>query len=586
MELFLRLLNYLRPYRKKVVLAVFLLLIITFTPIVLPRLIGYTIDVVIPHKNYRALVWIFWAIVGLYALRGLVSFWLNYTIGWLGQRVVFDLRFESYRHLNRLSLSYYDTRQTGKIMARLMGDIDFIQQMISGGFVTFMADMLSVLAILVVLFTMQWRLTLLALAGIPFYVANYKFFIRYIRPLSVELREKWDAMLGALQEKLAGIMVVKAFAREEYETERFMQTVKENFDIGMKQMKLNRRLGAIAQVIRAVFTGSVLWYGGVLILHHKMEIGALLAFNALLNQLYDPAVRIVDFNVTVQWTIAAMERVFETLDTRPEITDLPDAKPLTNMRGEVEFDHVTFGYERDHPVLQDVCLKVAPGEVVAIVGPSGSGKTTLVNLIARFYEVSQGTVRIDGVDIRKVKLESIRRQISIVSQESLLFSVSLKENIKYGYHDATDLEIIRAAKMADLHAFILTLPQAYDTKIGEEGVKLSVGQKQRMAIARAALTNPRILILDDATSALDSKTEANVQAALERLMKGRTCFVITHRLSTILNADRIVVLDQGRIVDVGTHEELVSRPGVYQNLYNEQFRAANEQDTAIQALLA
>ncbi|CCW34882.1 ABC-type multidrug transport system, ATPase and permease component [Chthonomonas calidirosea] len=588
MELFRRLLGYLRPYRKKVALSVLLLLIITFTPIVLPRIIGYTIDVVIPHKNYRALVWIFWGIVGLYALRGIVSFWLNYTIGWLGQRVVFDLRFESYRHLNRLSLSYYDTRQTGKIMARLMGDIDFIQQMISGGFVTFMADMLSVIAILVVLFTMQWRLTLLALAGIPFYVANYKYFIRYIRPLSVELREKWDAMLGALQEKLAGIMVVKAFAREEYETERFMQTVKENFDLGMKQMKLNRRLGAIAQVIRATFTGAVLWYGGALILHHRMEIGALLAFNALLNQLYDPAVRIVDFNVTVQWTIAAMERVFETLDTRPEITDAPDAKPLTNMRGEVEFDHVTFGYERDHPVLHDICLKVAPGEVVAIVGPSGSGKTTLVNLIARFYEVppGQGTIRIDGVDIRKVKLESIRRQISIVSQESLLFSVSLKENIKYGYHDATDWQIMQAAKMADLHEFILTLPQAYDTKIGEEGIKLSVGQKQRMAIARAALTNPRILILDDATSALDSKTEANVQAALERLMKGRTSFVITHRLSPIMNADKIVVLDQGRIVDIGTHAELVSRPGVYQNLYNEQFRAAHEQNSGIQALLA
>jgi subfamily B ATP-binding cassette protein MsbA len=319
-----------------------------------------------------------------------------------------------------------------------------------------------------------------------------------------------------------------------------------------------------------------------------MEIVALFDFNALLNQLYDPAVRIVDFNVTVQWTIAAMERVFETLDTRPEITDAPDARPLTNMRGEVEFDHVTFGYERDHPVLHDICLKVAPGEVVAIVGPSGSGKTTLVNLIARFYEVppGHGTIRIDGVDIRKVKLESIRRQISIVSQESLLFSVSLKENIKYGYHDATDWQIMQAAKMADLHEFILTLPQAYDTKIGEEGIKLSVGQKQRMAIARAALTNPRILILDDATSALDSKTEANVQAALERLMKGRTSFVITHRLSTIMNADKIVVLDQGRIVDIGTHAELVSRPGVYQNLYNEQFRAAHEQDSGIQALLA
>ncbi len=581
---FPRLISYLKPYRKRVILAVFLLLCITFTPIVMPKLIGYTIDRVLPRHNYRALDWVFWGIVGLYAFRGIVSFWLNFTIGWLGQRIVFDLRFQSYRHLNRLSLAYYDSRQTGKIMARLMGDIDFIQQMISGGFVTFMADMFSLIAILIVLFTMQWKLALVAVAGIPFYVINFKLFIRHIRPLGIELRDRWDAMLGVLQEKLAGIAVVKAFAREEYETERFVDTIRDNFNIGMKQMRLNRKLGANAQVIRAIFTGIILWYGGAIILHHHMLIGQLLAFNALVAQLYDPAVRIVDFNVTVQWTVAAMERVFETLDTLPEIVDAEEAITMREMKGAVEFDHVTFAYEKGNPVLHDICLKVNPGEMIAIVGPSGAGKTTLVNLIARFYEVTSGSIKVDDVDLRRLRLESIRRQISIVSQESLLFSVSLRENIKYGFHDATDLQIIQAAQDGDMHEFIMALPLGYDTKIGEEGIKLSVGQKQRMSIARAAITDPRILILDDATSALDSKTEANVQAALERLMKGRTSFVIAHRLSTIVMADRIVVMSEGHVVDVGTHQELVARPGVYQTLYNEQFRSA--QESHLEALLA
>ena len=579
-----RLLGYLKPYRARVSLAVLLLLGTTLTPIIMPRIVGYTIDGPLAHHNIGALNWIFWSVLALYAVRGIVSFALNYLMTWLGQRIVFDLRFQSYRHLNRLSLAYYDTRQTGKIMARLTGDIDTIQYMISGGFVTFLADLFSVLALLIVLFCNQWKLALVAMAIIPLYVINYKLFIRHIRPISVELRERWDAMLGVLQEKLTGINVVKAFVREDHETLRFMQTVRDNFTLGMKQMKMNRSLGAVAQIIRAVGTGAVLWVGGNLILHRQMHIGELLAFNGWVAFLYDPAVRLVDFNVTLQWAGAALDRIFETLDTRPEISDVPNAVPLRQMAGAVNLENVSFGYDRNNPILHDISLVVRPGEVVAVVGPSGAGKTTLVNLIARFYDVSSGRILIDGIDLRHVRLESLRRQVGIVSQESLLFSVTLKENIKYGRHDASNLGIFQAAKNADLHEFILNLPQGYDTKIGEDGIKLSVGQKQRMSIARATLTDPRILILDDSTSALDSNTEANVQAALERLMKGRTCFVIAHRLSTIMNADRIVVMEAGRIVDVGTHAELVSRPGVYRNLYNEQYRSAHER--ALETLFA
>lgn len=574
MNNFWRLLRYLKPYRWRVVSAVLLMGLITVSAVPMPLLFQYVIDDVFPKKNWSALNWVFWAVIGIHVLRGVVSFTLNYLITWLGQRVVFDLRFQSYRHLNRLSLSYYDQRQTGKIMARLTGDIDVIQYMITGGFVTLITDIVTLVAVTGVIFWKEWRLALITLAVVPLYVVVYKLYLKYIRDISVQLREKWDAMLGTLQEKIAGISVVKAFVREDYETDRFMQTVKENFALGMKQVHLNRQLGLLAGLIRAIGTAAVWYYGSVLVLGRHLQAGELLAFTFYMGYLYDPAVRVVDFNITLQWAGAAIDRVFETLDTRPDIEDSPNARPKPNMKGEIEFRNVSFGYRPEQLVLKNVNLHIRPGEMVALVGPSGSGKSTLVNLIARFYDVTDGQVLIDGVDVRDIKLDSIRRNVGMVMQESLLFSVTIKENIAYGRHDATEEEIVRAAKQADLHDFILSLPDAYDTKIGEDGIKLSVGQKQRLSIARAILTDPKILILDDATSALDSQTEANVQEALEHVMQGRTSIVIAHRLSTVVNADKIVVLDKGEVVDIGTHEELVSKPGVYRTLYEEQFKSA------------
>jgi subfamily B ATP-binding cassette protein MsbA len=576
MDNYKRVSGYLKPYRSRVGIAVGLMFLVTLSAIPMPLIQKEVIDSAIPQKDTQKLILLFVAILGVYAIRGIVSYVLNFIIAWLGQRVVFDLRFQLYRHLQKLSMGFYDGQQPGKLMARLTGDIDAIQYALTSGVVTLLTDIATLFIVTAWLFKLEWRLALIAVAVVPIYVLNYKLLLKKIRETSIDLREKWERMLTTLTEKIGAIDVVKAFAHEAHEIAHFKQREKERFTVSMRQTQLNRILGSSSGFIRMVGTATILWYGGRLVLGRDLKPGELLAFYSYLGSLYDPAVRVIDFNVQLQWASAAIDRVFETLDTRADIVDAEDAVSLPTVRGNIKFEDVTFGYDKDNLVLEKVNFSVEPGQMIALVGPSGAGKSTIVNLLARFYDVTEGKIKIDGYDLRKIRMESLRRHIGFVSQETILFSVSLKENIRYGRKDATDDEVIAAAKAADLHDFIMELPDGYDTKIGEDGIKLSGGQKQRMSIARALLADPRILILDDATSALDSHTEANVQSALSELMKNRTSFVIAHRLSTILSADKILVVDGGKIVDSGSHAELSARPGVYQDLYNEQFKTVGD----------
>jgi subfamily B ATP-binding cassette protein MsbA len=594
----------LKPYRARVTLAVVMTLFVTLLQILPPRLYQAAIDLAIgpalqarkqaaalppnsplaAHLHWvqtvqapRTLLIVASVLVLVVFCRNLFSYVNSYMVTWIGHRFVFDLRFATWRHLQRLSLAFHNQTQTGKIMARVTADIELIQQLIQGQLVQFITDTVTLTTVLAMLFFLEWRLATAIVLLVPFYVVSYLFFLKNIRQVSDEQRRLYDEMLGKLSEKIAGIAVVKAFVREDYERDSFMGSVRRKFRTDMTQVHLNRRLGLVSGVISALGTGIVYAFGGSLVQHGQMTPGKLVAMTFYIGYVFNPAVRVVDFNNALQWAVTAMERVFQTLDTRPEIEDKKNAKPLPPIRGEVQFDHVSFAYVPDKPAIRDVSLNVRHGEVIALVGRSGgAGKSTLMNLLMRFYDPNQGAVRVDGYDLRDVRLESLRRQVSMVAQENVLFSVSILENIRYGNHDATLEEAIAASKAADLHEFVEALPDGYETMIGENGIKLSGGQKQRLALARALVTDPKVLILDDVTSALDGETEARVQDALRVVMKGRTTFIIAHRLSSVVEADRIVVLEEGRIVDIGTHQELVDRPGIYRDLYKEQFRSALE----------
>jgi ABC-type multidrug transport system fused ATPase/permease subunit len=599
-----RTLEFLRPYRWWVGLAVLATLLVTVLSIVPPRLFQYAIDdgikpvvearqelaelpakaperaaVVERERELRdergplVLGVVAGVLFGVIVLRAFLNYVLSVTVAALGHRFCFDLRFATWRHLQRLSLAYHKQTQTGKIISRATADIELIQGLIQGQLVVFFSDLITLIAVIGMLFYLEWRIALIILALVPFYVVSYRSFLKYIESVRAEQRRLYDEMVGKLAEKISGIAVVKAFVRETRETESFMSSVQAKFAVDRKQMHLNRRLGLISGVISAIGTGVVYAYGGSLVQGGEMTVGVLVAITFYIGYVFNPAVRVVDFNTQLQWAVAAMDRVFETLDTRPEIQDAPDAVSLPPFSDSIAFEGVSFGYAGECTILSGIDLRVRKGEVVGIVGHSGAGKTTLMNVLMRFHDPVSGRVTIDGHDLRKVRLDSVRRQMSMVAQENVVFSASLAENVRYGNRDATLEEVVAACKVADLHDFIVSLADGYETRIGERGVRLSGGQRQRLALARALVTDPAVLVLDDVTSSLDGETEANVQVALRAAMRGRTTFIISHRLASVVEADRIIVMEQGKIIDEGSHSDLVSRPGVYRSMFDEQFKS-------------
>lgn len=546
--------------------------------LLMPRIIGdlfNRLDLKNPNFGEVNLPRTFVYILAIAIVSGGVGYLLTVTVTRLGQLFMFNTRRKLYAHLQSLSQGYFEKSQTGKLVATIVNDVGQVNQLVTGGFVQILADVVTLIGVLIILFVYKdWRLALLSLAVYPIYIANYLITRKSLTDNAAKISELRGVIYSDLQEKLAGVQVVKSYAQERSEVRSYTGMNRENLDLNVTQSRLGTALWVRAEFISAIGTAVILCFGGKAVMDGVFRQGDLVEFLLLVtNYLYAPTVRMIQLYDQIARTQTGLNRIFNLLDTEPAVVSDPDAPPIPPIQGRIHYDHVWFAYEPEQYVLKDVELKVEPGQMIAFVGGSGSGKTTMINLLSRHYDVTEGKITIDGYDVREINLESLRRQIGVVLQESVLFHMTLKENLRYGKLNATDEEIYNAARAANIHHVIEAFPNAYETKIGEEGVKLSVGEKQRLAIARALLADPRILVLDEATSSLDSETEALIQDALDTLMKGRTSFVIAHRLSTIVKADQIVVMEKGVIKEVGSHSALLNEGGIYARLYAEQFRA-------------
>ena len=490
----------------------------------------------------------------------------------IGQWVMHDLRRALYHHIQRLSLSYHDRKLTGDLISRVTGDIDAIQDFVSQALLGMVVNVLTLVGMLIVMFYLDWRFTLIALSIAPLLFGVVYRYTRRIKQASRALRKQESAVVSIVQEVLSSIRVVKAFAREDYEQERFERQSLESVEIALATRSLKAKLAPLVEVIVALGTCLVLWYGVSLVIGGQMTPGSLLVFLLYLGKMYKPMRDLSKMTDTMSKAAVGHERIREVIETKGEVRNLPNARPAPAFKGEIEFNHVHFAYTDGYVTLNDVNLKIEPGQVAAIVGPTGAGKTTIASLIARFYDPLKGQVKIDGQDVRNYRLKSLREQISFVLQENFLFRAPIWQNIAYGKPEASRDEIIQAAKLANADEFIINMPEQYDTMVGEQGITLSGGQRQRVAIARAIIRNAPILILDEPTSDLDAASEELVFEALSRLMEGKTSIVIAHRLATVRRADVIFVLDKGVIVERGTHTTLLSAGGLYSHLYEIQFR--------------
>jgi ATP-binding cassette, subfamily B, putative efflux pump len=509
----------------------------------------------------------------IYALWAVALYYRSYLANLAGHRTILDLRTDLFQHLTRLSHSFFHSHQSGAIVSRLMGDVALAQNFVGNAMTNIWMDLATCVFYVYVLFSMDAPLATASLAVFPFYVLAMRSFGARTTRTSRAVQEETEMFSGDVQERVANIHVVKIFSAERREVQSFFARARSLFELTMLNARVSALSSTVVQWLTQMATLGVIWYGSYRLVQGATTVGTVVAFILLLRELYFPVNRISELNSVLHNSLAAIERVFDFFDTEPDVEDRPGAIRPDRVEGSLRFENVTFGYQPSRPVLHGIDLEIRPGEVVALVGPSGAGKSSLIQLVPRFYDPQGGRVLLDGRDLPGLPIRFLRASVGMVSQETLLFSGTARDNIRYGRPDASDADVRAAAEAAHAHEFVSVLPQGYDSLLGERGCKLSGGQKQRIAIARAFLADPRILILDEATSALDSESESLIQDSLAHLMKGRTNIVIAHRLSTVLGSDWIVVMDRGRVVDAGPHDELVARGGLYARLYHTQFRA-------------
>lgn len=573
-----RLIAYLRPHIRYLLIAFVALIISAGLSLVFPAVIGGVgelpgvLDSVLEESNLELLDTITLVLLGVFLLRAGTQFIETYFLNLIGEKIVVDLRKELYAHLQNLSLHFFTERRVGELVSRISSDVTVVRTALTNNIVTLLQQAITMVGAVVIMFLLNWRLSLFIIITIPIIMVIAFAFGFYLRRISTEVQDEIASSTTVAEEALQNVREVKSFAREPYEVKRYDGAVDRAFAAAVRLLWVRSVFGSLVAFLGFGGLAMVLWFGGREVLEGRLTGGELIAFLLYGFTIAGAFAALVGLYTSFQEALGATKRVFQILDTTSTIEDSPNAKTLPTVEGRITFENASFSYDERQIVLENINLDIASGEIVALVGPSGAGKSTMFNLIPRFYDPVEGKIAIDGYDLRDVTQESLRTQVGIVPQETLLFGGSIRENILYGRLDATEDELIEAAKAANAHDFITNLPDGYETIVGERGTRLSGGQRQRVAIARAILKDPRILLLDEATSSLDNESEHLVQEALTRLMQGRTTVMIAHRLSTIRVAHRIAVLDQGKIIELGSHEELMAQNGLYTKLYEMQFR--------------
>jgi len=570
-KLFKRIFTYFSPYKVRIFIAIAGMIIVALSDAALAYIVKPVLNDVFIKTDLKMLAIVPVALVLLYLFKGIFRYIQAYLMGYVGQRVIMDIRNRMYEHYQRLSLDYFAANQTGAMMSRITNDIIAMQNALPVA-TDLIRQPFTLIGLIGVAFYMEWKLTLFAVLAMPLMIIPFAVFMKKFRKYSKREQEKMGNISSVLQESISGIKVTRAFGMEEHEINRFNKENMDYFKVRIKTIRAEEFTSPLNEFFGSIGIAFVVWYGGYQVLTGESSPGSFFSFLAACALMYNPIKKLNSANATIQASMAAAERVFQILDTEPSVREREGALSIDNVKEGIEFKDVSFKYHQDM-ILNQINLKVRSGQVVAIVGESGGGKSTLVSLIPRFYDVSEGSITIDGVDLRDLTFKSLRRLTAVVSQETFLFNDTIRNNISYmpGRESISLDAVIAAAKAANAHDFIMAMPEEYDTVVGERGIRLSGGQKQRLSIARALLKDSPILILDEATSSLDSESEYLVQEALNRLMKGRTTFVIAHRLSTVQHADRILVLSKGRIVEEGRHDELLKVGGEYAKLYGRQF---------------